>query len=51
MDNQIYIYIAVTIAVFLVLRDIACWYWKINYQVKLLEEIRDELKKLNNVNL
>jgi hypothetical protein len=28
---------------FLFLREIACWYWKVNEAVKCLAEIRDEL--------
>jgi hypothetical protein len=32
---------AAIVAVFLVFREVWCWYWKINVIVKLLTEIRD----------
>ena len=50
MDNNVILSLVILIVIFLVFRDLVCWYWKINYQVKLLEEIRNELKKLNKVN-
>lgn len=31
--------------IFLLCREIVCWYFKINYGVELLEEIRDLMKK------
>lgn len=37
------IIIALVILVFLVCREIVCWYWKINLSVALLTEIRDIL--------
>ena len=43
----IIIAIAISIAVFLILREFICWYWKINERVTLLEDILDELKKMN----
>ena len=39
--------IAVLFVIFLVGREIICWYWKINRSVELMEEILQELKKLN----
>ncbi|MDP2816090.1 MAG: hypothetical protein Q8O19_05365, partial [Rectinemataceae bacterium] len=37
------IFAVVVIVIFLVCREIICWYWKINQQVALLTEIRDLL--------
>ena len=34
------------IVVFLVCREIVCWYWKINKAVNLLEEMKDSLERL-----
>ncbi len=47
MDNAAYAIIAVgfLLLLFLVGRDIVCWYFKINKIVELLEEIKDSLKK------
>jgi len=36
----------VTIVIFLALREVNCWYWKINKKVKLQEETNDLLQKL-----
>jgi hypothetical protein len=41
------IWIGVTLLVFLIGREIVCWYFKINRALSVLEEIRDELKKAN----
>jgi len=41
----------VTLLVFLVCREIVCWYWKINEAVGLLQEILFELKKSNQKSL
>ena len=37
------------IGVFLVLREMFCWYFKINKRVKLLSDIKDELIEANKV--
>ena len=37
------IILAVIVVIFLVLREMICWYWKINQNVALLTEIRDLL--------
>jgi len=37
----------VTILIFLMFREILCWYWKINEGLGLLRAIRDELETLN----
>jgi len=31
---------------FFVLRELFCWYWKINHITEVLEEIRDRLPKI-----
>jgi hypothetical protein len=50
-DNFISIIIVsvlITIIVFLIVREIVMWYWKINKIVALLEEQNSLLRKLNN---
>ncbi len=46
MDNAAYAIIALgfMLLLFLLGREIVCWYFKINKTVQLLEEIRDSLK-------
>ncbi|HKV54935.1 MAG TPA: hypothetical protein VJN94_09855 [Candidatus Binataceae bacterium] len=49
MNNQptvILIGIVVVVLVFLAIRRIICWYWKINRMVALLESIDSSLKQL-----
>jgi len=36
--------LVVALIIFLVFRELVCWYFKINKTVELLEEIRDSLK-------
>lgn len=40
--------LAVVIVVFLIVREILCWYWKVNQAVALLTEIRDLLASRSN---
>lgn len=40
------IFVLVLLAIFLLCREIVCWYWKINKAVLLLTEIRDLLQRL-----
>lgn len=40
---KIIITIIVTFVIFLVLRELNCWYWKINEIVTLLEDIKSRL--------
>lgn len=35
------------VIVFILIREINCWYWKINERILLLEDIKIELEKLN----
>jgi len=34
---------ALWVLVMILIRDLICWYFKINQRIKLLEEIRDKL--------
>ena len=40
--------LAILIALFLIFRQVVCWYWKINDRIELLTEIRDELHTFNS---
>lgn len=42
--GQLFIVLLVVLVVFLILRELICWYWKINEKVALLKEIRDLLR-------
>ncbi len=42
--------LATIIALFLIFRELVCWYWKINEGLKLLQEIRDLLGRLPTTN-
>lgn len=39
--------LAVLVLIFLICRQVVCWYWKINEAVALLRDIRQELKNLS----
>ncbi len=43
--------IASTFAIFLVAREVACWYWKINRMVSLMESIESRLKSMDSKDL
>jgi hypothetical protein len=49
MNNPqtIFLSIAISIGVFLLLREVFCWYFKINKRISLLSDIKDELVKAN----
>lgn len=63
MEITIIIYIILAIVLFLILREVACWYWKINERIALIKEqnqLLNDLKKTlqalktptsNNLNL
>jgi hypothetical protein len=38
------LYIAVIIAIFLLIRALWLWYWRVNHIVRVLEESRDSLQ-------
>ena len=40
------IYILVALAVFLIARELWCWYWKINDILEKLDEISQKLDKI-----
>lgn len=44
MIELILITLLIIIVVFLILREVVCWYWKINETLSVLKEIRDLLK-------
>lgn len=39
--------ISLNIAIWLILRPVICWYFKINERIELLSEVRDLLEKQN----
>lgn len=38
------IWLIFTVGVFLIFREIICWYWKLNEIVRLLTEIRNNVR-------
>lgn len=40
--------LAIIIIIFLILRNVFCWYWKINKMVKLLESMEQKLAFLSS---
>jgi hypothetical protein len=44
----LFLSVAFSIAVFLLLREVFCWYFKINQRIVLLSDIKDELVKANS---
>ena len=50
MNNNVEILlvsIALSIAIFVLLREVFCWYFKINKRISLLSDIKDELVQAN----
>ena len=49
MNNpeMMFLSIAISVGVFLLLREVFCWYFKINQRAKVMKEILGELIKLN----
>ena len=45
--QTIFLSIVISIAVFLLLREVFCWYFKINKRISLLSDIKDELVRAN----
>ncbi|MFA5421156.1 MAG: hypothetical protein WC280_04020 [Patescibacteria group bacterium] len=39
----------VLVAIWLVIRELKCWYWKINLRVDLLADIASELKEVKEI--
>jgi len=50
MNAAVYVLIglAVLIAIYLILREVNCWYWKINERITLQTETNQLLKNLLN---
>lgn len=46
--DEILGFFVIIIIIFLVLREVICWYWKINQNIALLTEIRDLLAMKGN---
>jgi hypothetical protein len=47
--EAIAVFIIMTLAIILLIREVICWYFKINKRVELQEKILAELVKLNKV--
>ncbi len=45
------IVLVIIAVVFLILREVMCWYWKINIRVELLTEIRNLLKNNSQISM
>ena len=45
--EMMFLSIAISVGVFLLLREVFCWYFKINQRVSLLADIKDELVQAN----
>lgn len=47
---EILITFVVLLAIFIVCREINCWYWKINERIELLKDIKNILQQQNESN-
>ena len=47
--EAIAVFIIMTLAIILLIREVICWYFKINKRIELQEKILAELVKLNKV--
>jgi hypothetical protein len=47
--EAIAVFIMMTLAIILLIREVICWYFKINKRVELQEKILAELVRLNKV--
>ena len=47
--EAIIVFIIMVLAIILLIRELICWYFKINKRVELQEKILAELVKINNV--
>ena len=45
---DLFLYLILAIAVFLFIREVICWYFKIDKRVELQEKALAELVKINN---
>lgn len=39
--------LVVCVAIFMICREIMCWYWKVNKRLEIEQQILEELRKLN----
>ncbi|TAK63639.1 MAG: hypothetical protein EPO24_04005 [Bacteroidetes bacterium] len=46
-NSGLLIYLLVGIGIFFLMREVVCWYWKVNETNSLLREILTELRKGN----
>ena len=46
--EAIAVFIMMTLAIILLIREVICWYFKVNKRVELQEKILAELVKINN---
>ncbi len=37
--------VLIFIGIFLLCREVMCWYWKVNEAIEILKEIRDNIKR------
>lgn len=49
IDQTIILYALLAIAIFLLLREFHCWYWKINHSVKLQKNIYNRLDSIEEL--
>ena len=50
LNNQILLILGIAIILFFALREVYCWYWKINKRIELQEETNLLLQKLIDQN-
>jgi hypothetical protein len=48
MSGETIVTLLVVLVIFLVGREILCWYWKQNEQVRLMNEILEQLKAIRD---
>lgn len=49
MGEEVFIVIVVAIIIWLICRELNCWYWKINKRISQLEEMNKTLENLVSV--
>lgn len=48
---SLFIILLITIVIFLICRELLCWYWKINQTISILIDIRDSLNHIKKTGL
>lgn len=46
MGLIIALYLTIILALFIILREFWCWYWKVNERLKEMESINDNLEEI-----